>query len=488
MWNGKAVSMMLAQLIFGLSFYGVMTILTPFFLNELQYSEADTMMIIGAFSALGTLFAVAGGFLGDKVVGEYRSLLISYIAFTLGFGAIGVGASLLSVPWCLFGIALVIYARGLKATNYSTLFRVVFDSHEDFEKAFTVNYSVNNVGAMVATYGFPFLVGAVAYWGGFGASALLCAIGVGLLLFYRKGILERAKDIDKNKTTSKNWAIFIGSSVFMIALVFFMFSNVNLSKYIVYAISFLAVGYFLYLSFSGNKSEQLRMFCICLMLLLTIGFYVYYGQLATSMNVLAMNTMRGDLFGIIPLKPEHNMIMNPLWCIIAGPVIAYIFTKLEKKNIHIFIANKIAIAFIFTAVAFGILTFGVRSIGKELILSPEFFMVVNAFQAFAEVIMGSLVVSFILATAPQKHSSFSVSMNMVAMSLSGMLGAIFSTSIALEKGQELTQEFAVQTYGGFFGTLTVLAIVISVVAFGFSFLIKKWLKKAESLESTTPSA
>lgn len=252
MWNGKVLSMMFAQLIFGLSFYGVMTILTPFFLTELKYSEADTMMIIGAFSALGTLFAVAGGFLGDKVVGEYRSLLLSYVVFTLGFGAIGVGASLLSVTWCLFGIALVIYARGLKATNYSTLFRVVFERHEDFEKAFTVNYSVNNIGAMVATYGFPFLVGVVAYKGGFLVSAILCAIGMSLLLLYRKSILQHAKAVDTNKVPAKQWAIFCGSSIAMIALVFYMFNNVDASKYIVYAISFFGGQLFFIFDFFGQ--------------------------------------------------------------------------------------------------------------------------------------------------------------------------------------------------------------------------------------------
>lgn len=487
MWNSKAITMMFIQLIFGLSFFGTLTILTPFFLDELKYSEADAMMIMGAFSSLGTLFALAGGFLGDKVIGEYRSLLISYIALTLGFAAIGFGAALISVPWCLFGIALVIFARGLKATNYSTLFRMIFDNHEDFEKTFTVNYSVNNVGALVATYGFPFLVTAVAYKGSFWLASILTAIAVGVFLFYRKSIIASANDIDKKPVSAKNWAIFASVSIAMIGLVFFMFSNIGISKYIVYLISFLSVSYFLYLSFTSSVAERLRMLSIFLMLLLTTGFFIYYGQMSTSMNVLAINTMRGDLFGFIPLKPESNMVMNPLWCIVAGPIIAYVFTQLEKRNIHIFSASKIALSFVFTAIAFGLLTFGVKSIGEDLILTPEFFLLVNMFQAFAEVIIGSLIVSFILATAPQKYSSFSVSMNMVAVSLSGMIGAIISTNVALEKGQTLTQAFIVETYGGFFATLTWVAIAMVLVAFACSFIIKKWLQKAQQLENQTQS-
>lgn len=49
MWNRLNKSMMFCQMMFGLSFYGVMVILTRFFLEDLNYNEADTMMVVGAF-------------------------------------------------------------------------------------------------------------------------------------------------------------------------------------------------------------------------------------------------------------------------------------------------------------------------------------------------------------------------------------------------------------------------------------------------------
>lgn len=69
MWNRLNKSMMFCQMMFGLSFYGVMVILTRFFLEDLNYSEADTMMVVGAFSSIGPLFAIAGGFIADKFLG-----------------------------------------------------------------------------------------------------------------------------------------------------------------------------------------------------------------------------------------------------------------------------------------------------------------------------------------------------------------------------------------------------------------------------------
>ncbi|MCR9421671.1 major facilitator superfamily transporter, partial [Vibrio sp. RM-69-4] len=97
MWNKLNKSMMFCQMMFGLSFYGVMVILTRFFLEDLDYNEADTMMVVGAFSSIGPLFAIAGGFIADKFLGAYRSLTIAYGAFALGYTLLVLGASTTNV-------------------------------------------------------------------------------------------------------------------------------------------------------------------------------------------------------------------------------------------------------------------------------------------------------------------------------------------------------------------------------------------------------
>ena len=176
------------------------------------------------------------------------------------------------------------------------------------------------------------------------------------------------------------------------------------------------------------------------------------------------------------------MAMNPLWCIVAGPVISYTFSTLEKRGITFSTASKIGIAFIFTAIAFGILTMAVMNVGEDVLIRPETFFVIHFFQAFAEVIVGSLVVAFILSVAPKRIENFSVSLFYIAMALSGIIGAVFSTSIALEKGQEITQEVVQTVYGDYFQMLTILAVVMVVIAFASSFIIRKMLECADSHE------
>ena len=486
-FNKRNLVMMFCQMAFGLSFYGVMIVLTPFFLEELQYSEADTLMVIGAFGAVGTLFSIAGGVIGDRLLGAYRSLVVGYIAFTLGYVLLLISAVSINVAMSLMGIALASYGRGLMSPNYPTLFQTTFSSQEDFEKVYPINYSVNNLGAFVGQYVFPFLTLIIAYKGNFMLATIMTGLSVLSLIVLRKPLISGADDIDKTPVPLNNWIKFALLSMAMLAVVFYMFSDMDRGQYIVYAISAAAIGYFIKLMLASTaRSTALRMGTILIMILLTVAFFVYYGQMMTSMTLVAINTMRGDLFGIIPIQPEGSMVMNPLWCAVAGPVIAFITNRLEKRNIFISTATKVGFSFILTTIAFAIMTAALLNIGEDVVLRPEVFLLVHFFQAFAEVIVGSLVVAYILSVAPKAISSFSVSLFMVAMAFSGIVGAVLSTHIALDKGAKLTQAIAVESYGGFFMALTVFAVVLTVVAFVSSRIIKKMLHAADEWDKQHP--
>ncbi len=487
MWNRLNKSMMCCQMLFGLSFYGVMIILTRFFLEDLGYSEADTMMVVGAFSAIGPLFAIAGGFIADKFLGAYRSLTIAYLAFAIGYGLLVFGASAGNVQLCLVGIALASYGRGLMSPSYPSLYKRTFTSQEDFENGYPVNYSVNNIGAFLGQYLFPMFVLAIGFNGSFMLSAVMAFIAFAILVISRKPLLTVGTDIEQAPVSAKNWIAFIALSVAMIGLVFFMFSNMDIGQNIIYAIGASAILYFISLMLKSERADALKMGTILIMTVLTTAFFVYYGQMMTSMTMVTINTMRGDLFGFIPIAPEAAMAMNSLWCIVGGPVIVYVFLSLEKRNINFTTATKIGFAFILTAIAFGILTMAVLNVGEDAVIRPEVFMLIHFFQAFAEVIVGSMVVAFILSVAPKHIENFSVSLYSVAMAMSGIVGAVFSTSIAMEKGQEITQEIVQTVYGDYFSLLTGLAVVMVFVAFMASFVIRKMLEKSKEAETMTPA-
>lgn len=487
MWNRLNTSMMFCQMMFGFSFYGVMVILTRFFMQELNYDEADTMMVVGAFSSIGPLFAIAGGFIADKFLGAYRSLLIAFATFAIGYVLLVLGASAVNIPMSLTGIALASYARGLMSPTYPSLYKRTFRDPQDFENAYPVNYSVNNFGSLIGKYLFPLAVLVIGFYGAFSISAVLAGFAVLTLIFKRKSLLNVASEQDCTPVSTANWVYFFVLSLAMVGLVFFMFSNMEVGKNIVYAIGLTAILYFIYLMVRSDRSTALRMSTILIIMFLTTCFYLYYGQMMTSMNMVAINTMRGDLFNIVPIAPEAAMAMNPFWCIFAGPFIAVVFVKLESKGINFSTATKIGFAFICTTIAFGILTYFAKHVSASTVIRPEVFFTVHFFQALSEVIVGSLAVAFIIQVAPKSIENFSISLFSVAIALSGILGAAFSTSIALDKGEHISQAFIHDVYGHYFELLTELAVVMIVIAFASSFVIKKILQKADDSSNSDDS-
>ena len=268
MWNRLNKSMMFCQMMFGLSFYGVMVILTRFFLEKLQYSEADTMMIVGAFSSIGPLFAIAGGFIADKFLGAKRSLTLAYISFASGYGLLVLGASAANVPMALLGIALASYARGLMSPSYPTLYKRTFKSQEDFENCYPINYSVNNVGALLGQYLYPMFVLVIGFNGGFALSSFMAALAAAALIIFHKPLVEIGEDIDKQPVSARNKGIFLLVSAVMLGMVFFMFSDMETGKYVVYAIGAAAIIYFIGLMMKARKAESLRMGTILIMTML----------------------------------------------------------------------------------------------------------------------------------------------------------------------------------------------------------------------------
>lgn len=273
MWNKLNKSMMFCQMMFGLSFYGVMVILTRFFLEDLNYSEANTMMIVGAFSAIGPLFAIAGGFIADKFLGAYRSLAISYGTFVIGYALLVLGASTVNVPLSLVGIALASYARGLMSPSYPSLYKRTFSTEEEFENGYPVNYSVNNIGALLGQYLFPMIVLVIGFNGSFMLSAAMAALAFVTILFLNKPLLSVSEDIDNNSVSKKNWVSFWALSAAMVGIVFLMFSDMEVGQNIVYAIGAAAIIYFISLMFKFGRSAALKMGTILIMTVLTTCFF-----------------------------------------------------------------------------------------------------------------------------------------------------------------------------------------------------------------------
>lgn len=476
--------LILRQFLWGAAFYGTYVLLTKFFLFELNYSEADTIMMMGAFGAVGPVFSAVGGFVADRYIGSFRAVYIGYSVYTIGFFILGFGASSLNIPLSIFSIALIGYARGLSATSPTVLLGNSYSetNRHSFQQGLTVNYSLNNLGSFASKYLFPFMVAFLAYRGNFFIASGLIAITLVLFVLFRDRLIAVGNDIDKRRVSLKVWGYFVVGSILMLGLVYWVFSNLNEGKYLLYALGAGAIGYFIYEITQATTAFKYKMSGVLIMIFIMIVFYFYYGQMLTSMNIYAINLMGDQLFGIIPIRPESNAAFNPLWCFVLGAPVIYIYSWLEKKGFSPSIPTKFSAAFIFSAIAFALLGLSTTSVGENGKISADWILWVHFFQAIAELIVGALGAGFIFEMVPRYLSAFAIGLRSVALSLSGIFAAVISTRIALPKGQVLTPEIIEGVYANYFYTLAALAVVMAFVTLGLSKVIMKLIRKGEELE------
>ena len=476
--------LILRQLLWGAAFYGVYILLTKYFLYELNYSEADTIMMLGAFGAVGPVFSAVGGVVADRYIGSFRAVYIGYTIYAIGFLLLGVGASSLNVPLSIFAIALIGYSRGLSATSPTVLLGNSYpdDRRADFQEGLTVNYAINNLGAFLSKYLFPFFVAYIAYNGNFFISFALMSCNLILFFIFRKQLIAAGNKLDKKPVSLKIWVLFAAGSLCMLGLVYWVFANLDQGKYLLYMLGAGAIGYFIVEIFKASPAYRYKMSAVLIMLFILICFYFYYGQMSTSMNLYAIKLMGDSLFGVIPIRPEANAAFNPLWCFVLGAPVVYVYAWLEKKGISLSIPTKFAAAFMFTATAFGLLALSTYAMDETGKIAADWIMWVHFFQSLAELIVGALGAGFVFEMVPRYLSAFAIGVRSVTLSLSGILAAVISTRIALPKDLELTAEVVQGVYSSYFINLALFAVVMAVITLGLSKVIGALVAKGEALE------
>ncbi|WP_426717950.1 peptide MFS transporter [Corynebacterium auriscanis] len=173
------------------SFYGMQAILTYYLYDQAQglaLEQSHATALVGAYGALLYLFTFAGGWVADRVLGAERTLLT-------GAGLLIAGHLSLSLipgfPGLFAGLLPLALGSGLLKTAAITILGAAFPPEAGArDGAFQIFYLGINIGALFG----PMLTGWLAqtrgYHVGFGAAALLMAIGCAMYLALRSRMLS----------------------------------------------------------------------------------------------------------------------------------------------------------------------------------------------------------------------------------------------------------------------------------------------------------
>jgi proton-dependent oligopeptide transporter, POT family len=162
------------------SYYGMRAFLilymtAPASAGGLGFADADAASIYGTYTGSVWGAAILGGIVADRVLGQYRSVLVGGIIIALGHFTLAFRA----LPFFYTGLALIVVGTGLLKPNVSTLVGSLYPPGDTRRDAgFSIFYMGINLGAFIGPLIAGYLAQRVDWHLGFAAAGVGMALGL----------------------------------------------------------------------------------------------------------------------------------------------------------------------------------------------------------------------------------------------------------------------------------------------------------------------
>src|SRR5689334_13670244 len=162
------------------SYYGMRAFLilymtAPASAGGLGFADADAASIYGTYTGSAWGAAILGGLVADRVLGQYRSVLVGGIIIALGHFTLAFKA----LPFFYTGLALIVVGTGLLKPNVSTIVGSLYEPGDSRRDAgFSIFYMGINLGAFIGPLIAGYLAQRVDWHLGFACAGVGMALGL----------------------------------------------------------------------------------------------------------------------------------------------------------------------------------------------------------------------------------------------------------------------------------------------------------------------
>lgn len=441
-------------------FYTVQGILTLYFIRFLGFDQHMAFYTFGAFSAMVFGLVAVGGYLGDKVLGTKRTIILGLVTLAAGYCFLAFA----NEHTVFYALGLVCVGNGIFKANPSSLLSKCYEDNDSrLHGGFTLYYMAINLGSTVALILGPNI--SAAY--GYPQAYILSFIGLGLGLvnyFYqRKVVADINNAADAKAFPLWKWTIVIAGVIAASVCTAFLLQHVWLTEKLVWTIALMVVGlYFYYLS-KEQGATRTKMWVALVLMVEAIAFFTLYQQMPTSLNLFAVHNVHSTIFGMA-FDPQSFQVLNPVWIILMSPVLAALYLRMHRRNCDLSMPFKFAFGMLFCAMSFGLLYF-TRFFHDEMGMVSGWWLVASyLFQSLGELLVSALGVAMVAELVPASISGFVMGMWFLTSAVAGFTGAAVA-SMAAFPSEGTSGVVSSEIYSSLFGSIGIATFAIAVVMF-----------------------
>ena len=451
-------------------FYTVQGILTLYFIRHLGYSDMTSYYTFGAFSALVYGMVVIGGYLGDRVLGMKRTIVLGLIVLASGYGALAITDK----EHVFLALGLICVGNGLFKANPSNLLSKCYEENDPrLHGGFTLYYMSINLGSIFALFIGPAVSSHYGYSYAYMISSIGLVLGLANYWFQHPHIASINTDADMRKITLKHWTVVVFGVVAFTELASYLLQHVMIAKNLLWCITAIVIVYYGLLMQKENKASFMKMLVAFTLMLEAVLFFTLYQQMPTSLNLFAVNNVIPHFFGIT-IDPQSFQALNPIWIVLMSPMLAYFYDTMNKKGFSFTIPYKFALGMTLCAVSFLLLYFSRYFYTGNGMVSPWWLIASYLFQSLGELLVSALGVAMVAELVPRKIAGFVMGMWFLTSAVAGFIGATVASYTAIPKQIKPGVESLI-IYTNVFACIGIVTLIVAILMWLLSSRLSQYI-------------
>lgn len=455
-------------------YYGMQALIVYFMVQRLGFDDNRANLVWSACAALIYVSPAIGGWVGDKVLGTKRTML-------LGAGILSLGYALMTVPtentWFLFSaLGVIVVGNGLFKPNAGNLVRKIYEGDDSkIDSAFTIYYMAVNVGSTISMLLTPWIKDYVntayagTHYGWHAAFAVCCVgllVGLGNYALMAKSLSMYGSEPDTRPVDKKKLGTVLILALASVALSAIILEYQTLARIFVYIAGIAVLAIFIHLIRNSEPSERAGLIAALVLTVQTVFFFVFYQQMSTSLALFALRNVDWDFqfFGmhLWTWSPAQFQALNPIWIMVLSPILAWIYATAGRNNKDLSIAAKFALGFAVVAIGFFIYGFAGQFAVDGKTSSWVMIWGYGAY-SLGELLVSGLGLAMIARYVPERMGGFMMGAYFVASGISQYLGGVVANFASVPKGLTDPLE-TLDIYTSLFNKLGYAAVVCTIIA------------------------
>ncbi|MBP6124119.1 MULTISPECIES: dipeptide/tripeptide permease DtpA [Providencia] len=439
-------------------YYGLQGILPIYLSQVLGMSETESIALFAAFSALVYGFVAIGGWLGDKVLGTKRAIVLGTMVLIAGYAFVAFADHDVSMVY--LGLATIAVGNGLFKANPSSLLSTCYEKDDPrLDGAFTMYYMSVNIGSFFSMMATPWLAKHYGWDVAFSLSFVGLIITLINFFMCKKWVSQHGSKPDFEPIVIPKLLATIVGVVALIALSNWLLYNLGIARTALAIISLGILVIFIKETLALKGIARRRMIVALILMLEAIVFFVLYSQMPTSLNFFALHNVEHEVLGF-SIEPAQYQALNPLWIMIGSPILAAIYNKMGD---HLPMAHKFAIGMVLCSAAFLVLPLGAKFANEAGIVSVQWLIICYGFQSIGELMISGLGLAMVAQLVPQRLMGFIMGAWFLTNSAAAFIAGSVASMAAVPEGEITSKVESLAVYSDVFMKIGIVTGIIAII-------------------------